>query len=64
VVDTTARRPLFAATEAGRSTGVDSFETLRYLDVVPGEPPWDVFYEVAREDGTFALRRAEMSISE
>lgn len=62
VIDTTARRPRFAAPHGDRATGIDTFATFRYLDVVPGDPPWDVFYEVAREDGTFVLRRSTMSV--
>ncbi|MFB6151186.1 MAG: hypothetical protein ABEJ40_05205 [Haloarculaceae archaeon] len=55
VVDASPDGPRYAAPTAP-GTGVDTFATCRYLDVLPRGDAWEVFAEVAREDGAFELR--------
>lgn len=61
VADATTSGPRLSAPTADRRTGVEAFATCRYLDVLEREDGWEVFVEVAREDGSFELRRAEVS---
>jgi hypothetical protein len=56
-VDTCPDGPLYAAPTADRATGLSTFGTCRYLDVLPHDDEWELFAEVAREDGSFELRR-------
>lgn len=60
LVDTTPNGPRYAAPTAD-GTGVDTFGTCRYLDVLPDDDGWEVFAEVAREDGAFELRYQQVS---
>jgi hypothetical protein len=57
VIDTTPDRPLYAAPTADVDTGVATFATCRYLDVRRRADEWELVAEVAREDGSFELRR-------
>lgn len=57
-VDTCPDGPLYSAPSADRATGLSTFGTCRYLDILRHEDEWELFAEVAREDGSFALRRA------
>ncbi|MFB6075203.1 MAG: hypothetical protein ABEJ89_09340 [Haloarculaceae archaeon] len=61
VVDTAPHAPAYAAPTAERATGVDTFATCRYLEVLPRGDDWIVFAEVARDDGAFELRRQRVS---
>lgn len=56
-VDTTPRGPIYSAPTADHRLAPQTFATCRYLDVLPGDDGWDVFYEMARDDGSFALYR-------
>jgi hypothetical protein len=56
VTDTTPEGPVYAGPAAEASTGVDSFATCRYVDMLRTDDGWEVFAEVAREDGAFELR--------
>jgi hypothetical protein len=56
--DTCPDGPLYAAPSADRATGLSTFGTCRYLDILRHEETWELFVEVAREDGSFELRRA------
>lgn len=58
-VDTTPDGPRYAAPTA-EGAG-ETFATCRYLDILPGEDGWEVFAEVAREDGAFELRYQRVS---
>lgn len=55
--DTCPDGPLYASPAADRRTGLSTFGTCRYLDVRRREDDWELFAEVAREDGSFELRR-------
>ncbi|WP_276270848.1 hypothetical protein [Haloarcula litorea] len=61
VVDTTPDGPRYASPTAGTATGVDGFATLRYLDVASTADGQEAYYEVARGDGAFELRRAPLT---
>ncbi|MFC7078060.1 hypothetical protein [Haloarcula halophila] len=61
VVDTAPDGPQYAAPTTGTATGVDEFATLRYLDVAPIADGYEAYYEVARADGAFELRRAPLT---
>lgn len=56
-VDTCPDGPLYASPTADRATGLSSFGTCRYLDVLRHGDTWELFAEVARDDGSFDLRR-------
>jgi hypothetical protein len=58
VTDTSPDGPLYSAPTADRATGLSSFGTCRYLDVLRHDDEWELFAEVARPDGSFDLRRA------
>lgn len=57
IVDATPTRPAYSARGPGGSTPADNFDTCRYLDVIERDDEWEVFFEVARTDGAFELRR-------
>jgi hypothetical protein len=61
-VDTCPDGPLYAAPTADRRTGVSTFATCRYLDVLDRGERWELFAEVARDDGSFALRRTTVPV--
>jgi hypothetical protein len=54
--DTSPDGPVYQAPTSEARTGVDTFATCRYLDVLPGPDGWELFAEVARADGSFDLR--------
>jgi hypothetical protein len=56
VTDTSPDGPLYESLVADRATGVDSFATCRYLDVLRHDDEWELFAEVARPDESFELR--------
>ncbi|WP_136687842.1 glycoside hydrolase family protein [Halorhabdus amylolytica] len=56
-VDTTPDGPVYQASAGDARIGVDTFETCRYVDILSSEDGWEMFAEVAREDGSFELRR-------
>lgn len=56
VTDTTPAGPIYAASTADDRTGVDTFATCRYVDLLRRDGGWEVFAEVARPDGAFELR--------
>lgn len=58
VTDTSPDGPHYAAPTADRRTGVSTLAACRYLDVLRREGRWELFAEVACEDGSFELRRA------
>jgi hypothetical protein len=53
--DASPHGPRYSAPTAP-GTGIDTFGTCRYLDVVRDGDAWELFAEVAREDGAFELR--------
>lgn len=55
--DTCPDGPLYSSPTADRETGPTTFGTCRYLDILRHDDEWEVFAEVAREDGSFALQR-------
>ena len=55
-VDTSPDGPLYQAPTTDVRVGVETFATCRYLDVLSTDDGWEVFAEVAREDGSFDLR--------
>ncbi|WP_158055595.1 glycoside hydrolase family protein [Halorussus halophilus] len=57
VTDTSPDGPRYAAPTADADTGLGTFGTFRYVDVLRKGSEWEVFAEVAREDGSFDLRR-------
>jgi hypothetical protein len=57
VIDTSPDGPRYASPSADADTGLDDFGTFRYVDVLRDGDEWEVFAEVAREDGSFALKR-------
>jgi len=62
VTDATTDGPRLAAATVDRPTGVETFATCRYVDVLADGTAWQMFFEVAREDGSFELRRAEVAL--
>lgn len=62
VVDTTPDGPLYAAPTADAATGVSTFATCRYLDILPREDEWELFAEVARPDESFELRQTTVEV--
>ena len=62
VEDLTPEAPLYAAPTTDRLVDVDVFATCRYFDVHPSPAGdgWDVYFEAAREDGAFELRRSSV----
>ncbi len=54
VIDLSPDKPLVQAAPAEKETGLDVFGTVRYLAVTES----DLFFEVARSDGAFELRRS------
>ncbi|SFR63476.1 hypothetical protein [Halogeometricum limi] len=60
--DTCPDGPLYSSPAADRRTGLSTFGTCRYLDVLRHGDEWELFAEVAREDGSFELRRATASV--
>lgn len=55
-VDTSPHGPWLSAPTADARTGVSTFATCRYLDVLERDGAWELFFEVARDDGAFELR--------
>lgn len=62
VTDTSPDGPRYAAPSADADTGLDSFGTFRYADVLRNGNEWEIFAEVAREDGSFDLRRMTVEV--
>lgn len=60
--DTCPDGPLYSAPNADRATGPTTFGTCRYLDFLRHDDEWEVFAEVAREDGSFELRRTTTAL--
>jgi hypothetical protein len=56
ITDTSPNGPYYVAPTADRMTGVSTFATCRYLDILRYNDRWELFAEVAREDGSFELR--------
>jgi len=54
--DTSPNGPRYVAPTTADRTGVDTFGTCRYMDLVRTDDAWEVFAEVARDDGAFELR--------
>lgn len=63
ITDTSVGGPQYAAGTADRATGVSTFATCRYLDVLRTEQAWELFAEVARADESFELRRTTVPVS-
>lgn len=61
IEDVSPREPLYSAPTTDRLVDVEVFATCRYFDVLPVGDEWDVYFEAAREDGAFELRRATVS---
>lgn len=61
IMDTSPAGPLYGSPTAGTDTGVDTFATFRYLDLLRTEEGLEAYYEVARPDGAFELRHAEVA---
>lgn len=61
-VDTCPDGPLYSSPAADRPTGLTTFGTCRYLDVLTHDGEWELFAEVAREDGSFDLRRTKVPV--
>lgn len=57
IVDTSPARPAYSARGPGGTTPAEQFDTCRYLDVIERDDEREVFFEVARPDGAFELRR-------
>jgi len=53
--DTSPQGPIVSAPTADHRLAPQSFATCRYMDVLLTDDGWDVFFEMAREDGSFAL---------
>lgn len=53
--------PLYAAPTADRRAGLERLETFRYVDVLRRNGDLVLFYEAAREDGSFELRRVRVA---
>lgn len=62
-VDTCPDGPLYSSPAADRATGLATFGTCRYLDVLRRDDEWELFAEVAREDGSFDLRRLSVPVT-
>ncbi|WP_323191887.1 hypothetical protein [Halostella sp. PRR32] len=60
-VDTTPDEPALSAPVSGGETGLDSFGTCRYVDILDDGDERELFAEVARTDGAFELRRCSLS---
>ena len=63
VEDLTPEEPLYAASTTDRPVDVDVFATCRYFDVLPRGEEWEVYFEAAREDGAFELRRSRVPVT-
>lgn len=62
VTDATPDGPRYAAPTADADTGLTSFGTFRYVDVLRDGDQWEIFAEVAREDESFDLRRVTVEV--
>lgn len=62
MTDTCTTGPVYASPTTDRITGLDRLGTFRYLDVLERDGRWFLFYEAAREDGSFELRRARVDV--
>lgn len=60
VVDVTPDGPLLGAPEVGSDIELETFGTCRYVDVLPAGDGIEIFAEVARPDGSFALVRTDV----
>lgn len=57
-VDATPDAPWLSGPTADGATGLSTFGTCRYLDLLVGDGELELFAEVARDDGAFELRHA------
>ncbi|MDY6778313.1 MAG: hypothetical protein SVU32_06595, partial [Candidatus Nanohaloarchaea archaeon] len=60
IIDLSRDHPDLEAPSADSKTGLDSYGTLRYIEIMEDEDSYEIFFEMAREDGSFELRRAEV----
>lgn len=61
IIDLSPDGPELSSPAAGAETGLETFGTLRYAEVIKhGDGPAELFVEVARETGAFELRRTEL----
>lgn len=60
LTDTTPGAPWLSSTAADESSET-GFRTCRYLDVLNRGTNWDLYFETARRDGSFELRRVSAS---
>lgn len=61
--DTTPEAPWLSASSEEPGTKPNRFDTCRYLDVLDHDDRWEVFFEVARSDGAFELRRSVIELA-
>lgn len=54
-VDTSPKGPIYSSSTAEHRLAPQTFATCRYMDVLRNDAGWDVYLEVAREDGSFVL---------
>lgn len=64
IVDTSTAEPYLSAPRGEEATAASTFRTCRYLDVIDRGEHWDVFFECARDDGAFELRRATVAVTD
>lgn len=62
VVDASPDGPWLTAPTTERETNLERLAACRYLDVLRGDGEWEVFVEVARDDGAFELRWVTLDI--
>ncbi|MFC4551326.1 hypothetical protein [Halorussus sp. GCM10023401] len=60
--EASARGPTYWADTTDRRVGVDTLTACRYLDALDRGDEWELFFEVARDDGAFELRRARVDV--
>jgi hypothetical protein len=53
--DTSPQGPIISAPTANNRLAPQTFATCRYMDVLLTDNGWDVYFEMARDDGSFAL---------
>lgn len=63
IEDLTPGAPLYAASTTDHPVNVEVFATCRYFDVLPNGDEWEVYFEAARDDGAFELRRATVPVT-
>lgn len=61
-VDTTPHGPVYSAPTGEQRLAPQSFATCRYMDILPNGDEWEVFLEVAREDGSFVLAHDQIEV--